>query len=379
MTMKTTPKPSMSIPSVSIACDDQQQKTEPGSSTLAGDKPSTNNGSKPIVPPSNTINNLSMNASIFSRLMAWSKERFPFVNMLLTASLYLLAAPLARQASHGDPSLQWFDILGLFSAIALFLLLRILDEHKDYALDIVNHPQRVLQRGLITLRHLKILGAICILVMLAGNLFVDWQTMQIATSTSSSIGIFPIAVSLSWLAMMLWLVLMTVEFFCPQWLNRHLVIYALSHMLIMPLIAVWMATMATGTLQFTTPVLLLACLFFFSGLCFEITRKTRGPEEDRPEVESYSLIFGAKGSALIVIALLTCMSSLQLATLYQVTPNAFVYIAPAMVCCFLLGLKQLIKFIKAPSLAGRESNEKAVGLAMLIGYWSLTGGLLIAG
>ena len=97
------------------------------------------------------------------------------------------------------------DGLGFIAVVSFFLMLRVFDEHKDYELDCLNHPNRVLQSGLISLGHLKVLGGIAILIQLGVSMWLDG-------------GIGP--VSTVWFVVVGWSLLMAVEFFCGEWLEK---------------------------------------------------------------------------------------------------------------------------------------------------------------
>jgi 4-hydroxybenzoate polyprenyltransferase len=49
----------------------------------------------------------------------------------------------------------------------------VFDEHKDYEVDLRNHPDRVLQSGRVTLGHLKVVGAVALAVQVATCLLED--------------------------------------------------------------------------------------------------------------------------------------------------------------------------------------------------------------
>jgi len=178
--------------------------------------------------------------------------------------------------------------------------------------------------------------------------------------------------TISWLIMFGYLCLMGVEFFCGEWLEKRLTLYAFSHMMIMPLIVLWLANIATPSGDISnvlTPSLyLMMLLAFVSGFCFEIARKTRGPEEERETIDSYSKIFGTKGSAYVVIGLITGMllSQAGLLVILEVE-HSWVY-GIALLGTYLLAIKQVFSFISAPTLKGREKNEAMIGVNMLIGY-----------
>ena len=241
-------------------------------------------------------------------------------------------------------------------------MIRIFDEHKDYAIDVINHPQRVLQSGRITLTHLKTLGAIAIVVQLVFSWLV-----------AGEVGV------MVWGIMFAYLCLMGVEFFCGEWLEKQLLLYALTHMAIMPLIVWWLAVVANPEVQFTPVLIAMMSLAFVSGFCFEITRKTRGPEEERDTVDSYTKILGVKGATTLVFVLVSAMVANQIVLLLLANVSWLIVYAVLAILVWGLAIKSLMKFLKAPTLEGREDNEKAVAITMLLGYVLVIAALLIGG
>jgi 4-hydroxybenzoate polyprenyltransferase len=285
-------------------------------------------------------------------------ERFPFANALLFFILYLTSAAVARAALDQEIKISLLDVFNCLITWVFFLVIRIFDEHKDYDLDVLNHPQRVLQSGLITLKHLKILAAVSITAQLIFSLYLDGFILGSAT--------------ISWLIMFGYLCLMGVEFFCGEWLEKRLTLYAFTHMMIMPLTVFWLANIATPSADITdelTPSLyIMMLLAFVSGFCFEIARKTRGPEEERETVDSYSKIFGTKGSAYVVMGLITGMLISQALLLFFLSVEYIWAYSIALVVTYALAIKQVLSFVSAPSLKGREKNEAAIAINMLVGY-----------
>ncbi|CBL43820.1 predicted UbiA prenyltransferase [gamma proteobacterium HdN1] len=298
---------------------------------------------------------LTVGSSFRSRFLAWMKERFPFANALLFFILYLTTAAVARFSQTADGSIEtsFRDIFGALITWSFFLVLRVFDEHKDYALDCQNHPQRILQSGLITLNHLKVAVGIAILAQVVWSLVLDRGIGQ---------------TTYAWCAMFVWTCLMGKEFFIPEWLNKHLTWYAVSHMLVMPLIVWWLANLAVPSLQMSTPLVIMMLLAFVSGFCFEITRKTKGPEEERDTIESYSRIFGTRGSAWLVIALVSSMVFVQLWLIVTLTDGLSLWATVILLAFWGLAMVQLRSFLAAPDAKKRGKNEAAVALAMLAGY-----------
>lgn len=236
-----------------------------------------------------------------SNLGAYLRERFPPVNMALFAVVFLTVRAVARTVPDADAA-PWgaAESAGILATIAFFFRLRVFDEHKDFALDAVNHPQRVLQRGLITLEQLRGLawaGA-------AGE--VAWSASQGA------------AVLAAWGVAAGYSLLMRYEFFVPDFLKPRLLLYAGTHMLVMPLVIGWLWT---ATAPLTGPgaerLFLLAALSLLGGFAFEIARKTRAPSAERAGVDSYSRVLGLGGASAAVLALLAAGASVQLQLLTQ--------------------------------------------------------------
>lgn len=285
-------------------------------------------------------------------------ERFPPANALLFFILYLATAAVVKGLTQTPIQFTLLDLLACAITWSFFLLLRVFDEHKDYELDCRNHPQRVLQSGRITLGYLKTLGVLSVAAQLAVSMWLD-----------HGFG----TVTQAWLAMMVWSCLMAKEFFIPEWLGRHLTWYAISHMLVMPLIVFWLANLASPGAALSPDLLILMALAFVSGFCFEITRKTKGPEEERDTIETYSRIFGTRGSAWVVVALVTAMVLVQYVLIHQVLGHLpwWALLVPAAAYC--LALHYLRQFLKTPSAKARGKNEAAVALNMLVGYAVLIG------
>lgn len=291
------------------------------------------------------------NGSLFSRMMLWVNERFPLTNTPLFFILWFLSFSVAMPAQETISPAK--IALGCLLSLSFFLLLRVLDEHKDYADDCLHHPQRVLQRGIISLAHLKCLGALCVLLQLGGIALLAQGQQQ---------------VWLSWALLLGWTLLMTKEFFVAEWLKRHFALYALSHTLVMPFVIGWLATLASPAVTFELPLILLMSLAFLCGLSFEITRKCKGSDEDREEVTTWSQLYGCPLSVLMIIGLLIFMVIAQyfLILCKTGTVSVWFYVVSGFVNFFTVG--QLLIFLINPHQQNRKRNEAMVGVAMLTGY-----------
>ena len=226
------------------------------------------------------------------RFWAYLKERFPPAGYgLLIISYYSCNQFLAQALTNsGEPmrySLAMF--VGAITLLAVFFHLRVFDEHKDYQEDCRHYPDRVLQRGLITLRDLKILGGLAIGYELGAA--IVWASLVSPAPL--------IAVA----AVLVFSLLMLKEFFIGGWLRRHFLLYATSHMLIMPLLAmiVYSYTMNRYLWEASGWYWFYAFVGFFVTFNWEISRKIRAPQDEREGVETYTKIFGTYGAAYAVL------------------------------------------------------------------------------
>ncbi len=302
------------------------------------------------------------------RLAAWAAERFPVANALLFLLLYTAALLLGQRLTSGPADalhLDVRDVAGFFAIWSFFLLLRVFDEHKDFEQDSANHPDRVLQRGLVTLGHLRVLGALSVALMAGVSLWYDG-------------GVGP--VTMTWFAVMIWSALMAKEFFVGAWLEQRLVLYATSHMLVMPLAAWWMAQMGAGGQPLPATVSYFAALAFASGAAFEVTRKLYAPEDEREEIDSYSKILGVRWAAITVIAFLAAGLAVEGGLLRELHGGELRWgWFAALAVGFAVPFASLNAFAASPSSSGQKRNEGMVAVSMLVGYGVLIAALIAEG
>ena len=285
-------------------------------------------------------------------MLAWMNERFPLRNGLFFVLLYVTTVVVARASMSDTVALTVHDVLGVAALWSFFLLLRVLDEHKDFAADTIAHPERVLQRGLVTLSHLRAVGAYAVALQLVVSLWLD-----------RGIG----AVTLWWLAALGWSALMAREFFVPAWLRRHLLVYAVSHMAVMPLLVGWVATMGANGATRRPVVWALAALVFLAGFVFEVARKIRSPEDERPAADSYTRALGVRGASTLLasLALLTFIVALVVARWFS---QAGVPAAATTAALSVGAAAAALWFGRRPTRRQAKLAEAAAGLSIMAAH-----------
>ena len=287
-------------------------------------------------------------------LRAWAAERFPARNAVFFAALYLAGAFVAQASTHdGAIRLGLRDLAGFGALWAFFLLLRVFDEHKDFEADAVAHPERVLQRGLVSLDQLEVLGVLAAATTFLVSLWMD-------------AGIGP--VTTWWLATISWSGLMAREFFVRAWLRRHTMLYAVTHLLVMPLATGWVVSMAGASPLESPTTRMLLVLAFISGLAFEMARKMRAPRDERDGADSYTRALGVRAAADVLL-LVTAAAMAVALLVTRLTSGATPLIVG--IAATLVAALPLVHFRRRHTTRAAKLVEAGVGVSMLIAYVSL--------
>ena len=277
-----------------------------------------------------------------NRLPAYLQERFPPVNMALFGVLHL-AVYSATEVERSFGALFW---LGILATISFFFRLRVMDEIKDYDVDAAHHPQRVLQSGGVTLGFLMGLSAVLTLSELWWSYLHGSQTL------------------LLWGVAFGYALLMRYEFFVGKWLRQRLVLYAFSHMLIMPLVIAWLwfawrdaATLVLG---------LLMLLGLLAGFVFELARKTHAPPAERPGIDTYSSLLGVPQAVSFILVTLWLSVLVQALLFWQLALPWWTYVL-ALACAVWVSVAYRESLASRVEVKFRKA-ELATSVYMLSSY-----------
>ena len=150
-------------------------------------------------------------------LYIYQKERFPVLKnglLILILSVSTLCFTRVLRNNYESPSLEEAVIVFVIMFI-FFLQLRIADEFKDFEEDMKYRAYRPVPRGLVSLKELRNIGIAGFFIQLAFILLFNKDVLII------------------FFIVYLYILLMTKEFFVPEWLNKHQAVYMISHMIIM--------------------------------------------------------------------------------------------------------------------------------------------------
>jgi 4-hydroxybenzoate polyprenyltransferase len=297
---------------------------------------------------------ITAQGSLVARLWTYQAERFPILrNGMLIAVFASSGVTLSAVLAHRTlPGLAAYGCAA-FVAFGLFFQLRVADEVKDADDDRRYRPERPVPRGLVTLRLL-----VCLALLVA-------LLQAVATALYS-----PRLLALL-LVVWAWMGLMAVEFFVPGWLRARPLAYLVSHMVVMPLIDLWITGVEWLPRSGVPPFGLLPALLlsFANGCVLEIGRKTWAPESERPGVETYSSLWGPRTAARCWLATLTAAGCLVWLT--GASAGASWPMAAIAIIAFALTSPAARAFIAHPTLSAQHRLDNSAGLWVLTSYATL--------
>ena len=213
------------------------------------------------------------------RLYTYSNERFPVVSHGIGIFIFFMSAYLAAQAlTNSWVGLGWDGAAGFVTLLLVFFHLRVMDEFKDAREDAQYRPELPVPRGLVTLDELRLLGIVAIVAQLGLNLWLGLPTF------------------VAYALVLLFTTLMYREFFIGHWLRKDLLLYGISHMVIVPLLAsyVYVLYAVRNDAGFHPGFGLYLVMSFIVVFLLEMARKIYSPHQEREGVDSYSKYFGTE-------------------------------------------------------------------------------------
>lgn len=282
-------------------------------------------------------------------------ERFPlgknsFFVLIFTLSGYIYTSLLYNSKimylfTNGVKiGIFQYKIIALFIIIFMFFLqLRITDEFKDYEEDLKYRAYRPVQRGIISLKTLGKIGIVTVIIQIMLAHVIDPEIIY-----------FMIFV---WIYMFL----MAKEFFIKKWLTKRILIYALSHVVIM----VFITLVIVEATQYIVPknifdvfilqryrhnidfaLIPLFTLNYLNGIVLEIGRKTRRADEEEHGVQTYSKLWGRKKAVVILSLLFVIEYFLVILGLAHTYEKYFFFGGLTLFVLLIVSIYFMVKFLK---------------------------------
>ncbi len=228
-------------------------------------------------------------------------ERSPLPMLLLVgggisvSASYLMRGSLDVRAA----SLTTAGIVGLL------MLMRMMDEIKDFEKDKVAHPERPLPRGLVSIDGLH---------------RAMWLTVAILFVYSGIIALAQnLAAAASYAATVAYSLLMYREFFASTLLNRNQLAYAVSHQLILLPMYMFAITMVVPSEAMAPASVWFALTGLGASFVYEMSRKL--DPEALPILNTYLKVHGRPA---VVTAIVTALALLALSS-YRIGVEAIVW------------------------------------------------------
>lgn len=221
---------------------------------------------------------------MFKRIAIYLNEMFP-----LTAILGSVITAIAVQLTY----LRLFDIrpetalpliVPALVLTSVSLLIRIMDEFKDYQDDLTNFPERPLPSGRVHKKDLLGLGIFCVMLIL------------FLSMTSTRLLIWAIITLCFSFLMLKW-------FFIESIMRKSLPLAFITHHPIVLFNFVYLliaCTQMNPSVNFGKALYILPVCLIFTN--WEIARKIRAPEQET-SYTTYSKIWGPRPAALVALAL----------------------------------------------------------------------------
>jgi hypothetical protein len=246
----------------------------------------------------------------------YQKERFPLA-FLGFISLSGVIGTVAILGVH-----DWVTIIfGTIVTITFLFHVRVIDEIRDFTHDTEFHPDRPVQKNLISIKELKILRHISLIIFFSISIIFSLETFILAVF------------------LFLYSSLAGRDFFCSKKIKRYFFLYNLLNMLQLIGLQIVVYTMFKWNYLFSPIILAHIALVFLLSALLEIVRKVKLAEYETRGKDTYSSHLGYKGS-IFLLATNFVLIILPLGYIFFLTGKIQGAAIPLLVC--FLGLYSLL-------------------------------------
>ena len=264
--------------------------------------------------------------NFFKKWYTYQKERFP----IATYGLYIFSIVFGTFC-FATESKNWIMLIPMFVvALLQFLMVRIVDEFKDFEEDSKYRPYRPVPRGLVSLKELGILGGICAVIQIGLTAILNLKGL--------------IYLSLVWI----FFAIMSKSFFIKKLVDKHILLEVTLDEFLMPLLVLYLSTFVTTISVKLIPFLILS---YLGSWIVEIARKVRCKEDEENGVKTYTAVFGIPKATTIVVVLEALIMLMQ----YYIL--GIKYIIPILALYVLINIPNILFIIKE-----NKKLAKMVGL-----------------
>lgn len=245
--------------------------------------------------------------------------------VVLFFEVYFLAVLIADLGTF-NVGIQ--EIVGCITIFTFLLSLRIADDFKDFKTDSVLFPERALPLGRV----------------LKKDLCAFLVVINVVTITLNIIFMNNL---IFYVVLMIYGTLMSVWFFARSKIQKNLFLALVTHNPVDIIMNVYIISFTC--IKYNIPLLtlnniLIMLTLYWPCLIWEISRKTRAPE-DETEYTTYSKLYGFKKVTGIILFIITC----DLITSAKLMYELWVPGIAAVIAAYVWFVAQCLKFMKNPS------------------------------
>ena len=227
-----------------------------------------------------------------ARLWSYQQQRFPLQSHGLLIVLFAVACLCFGAASRAVPSSPSLPaaIVVILCVLIAFFQLRVADEHRDAQEDAYARPHLPVPSGLVSLGELRLAAVIGAAVQVAATATFHPPLVALLFPLWGFIG------------------LVAIDFGAKTTLERRPALSLALHLGFMPLVALF--AVATDQLPetgaFSPGLAAFLILSATAAATLELARKCLAAEDERGEITSYSLVWGAASAGLVTAAAIVC-------------------------------------------------------------------------
>ena len=266
---------------------------------------------------------------MFRRLNIYLKEMLPplkcaAASVILFFEIYFFIILIA---DVGMFNIGIQEIIGCVTVFTFLLSLRIADDFKDYKTDLILFPERPLPSGRVKKSDLAIFLITLNVIVITLNIIYMNNLIYYAV-------------------LMLYGALMSVWFFARSKIQKNLFLALITHNPVDFIVNIYIISFTCikyGLQIFTFNNLLIAFTLYWPTLIWEISRKTRAPE-DETEYTTYSKLYGYKKITGIILVIITFDVITSAKLMYELWGPGIIAVFAAYVWFIAEG----VRFIKNP-------------------------------
>ena len=230
--------------------------------------------------------------NFFKKWYTYQKERFPVgVYGLYIFCIVFAVFCYCNYMNKIEEIKYWLLIPMFIFSFLQFLMVRIVDEFKDFEEDSKFRSYRPVPRGLVTLKELKVLFVICLLIQIAIALSLNVKNIGLLIGFWAFFFLF------------------CKDFFIKKYLDKHILMTVAIDELLVVFLALYISSFVYPVNSMMWIILLVVYLVSW---VVEIARKVRCKKDEEKGVKTYTSVLGIGKAIFVLFIVETLLLLLQI-------------------------------------------------------------------